>query len=164
MGKIVDVIKEVEDRLRAEIVPAGILDGVKNVFVGKRQNVDFAKDYPLLIIVLEDGSSERFSGQERKVADVTISVTIVDRLNNEKEKNLYFDTVAGTGILLLAEKVIDVIHQTSGGVFDPRLAQNSFESMSVSIGGVEKMSEPFLMIPIFFTLKTREFIGNERRL
>jgi hypothetical protein len=91
-------------------------------------------------------------------------VTIVDKLTDEKARNLYYDTGAGTGILLLAEKVLDVIHQTSGGVFDPRLAQNSFQSMDVSIGGVEKISEGFLILPIFLTLRTKEYIGNERRL
>ena len=164
MGKIVDVIEVVRSRLLAETAPTKLLEDFKNVFVGKRQNVDFNVDCPFVIIALEDGTSERFSGQKRKVADVRISVTIIDKLNDEKAQNLYYDTGADTGILLLSEKVLDVIHQTAGGVFDPRLDQNSFESMGVTIGGVDKFGEAFLAMSLFLTLKTGEFIGNERRL
>jgi hypothetical protein len=164
MGAITDVIEVVRARLEAETAPTKLLETVKNVFVGKRQNVDFSVDCPFVIIALEDGTSERYSGQNRKVSDVTISVTIIERLVDEKAKNLYFDTGSGTGLLPLMETALDVVNQTSGGVFDPRLDQNSFESMAVSIGGVEKMSEGFLAISSFLTLKTREYIGNQRRL
>lgn len=162
MGVLVDVIKEVESRLNNEIGAGLLLEDVKNVFVGKRQNMDMAIDCPFLIIVLEAGNSEQFSGQKRKVSDLNISINIIDRLVDEKAKNLYFNSTTGKGILYLAEKVLDVIH-SNGTTFDPRLNQNSFESMSVSLGGIEKISEAFLSLPINLTLKTREYIGNERR-
>lgn len=164
MGVYVNVLNEFENRLRAEIAPTKILEDVKDVYVGKRQNVDYSIDCPILIIVLESGTSESYSGQFRKVADITVSVTIVERLDDEKAKNLYFDTGTNKGILYLAEKVIDVVNQTSGGVFDPRLQENSFESMAVSMGGIEKISESFLSLEISFVLKTKEFIGNQRRI
>lgn len=164
MGSIVNVIEETRSRVVAETAPTKLLEEIKTVLVGKHQAVDFDVDCPFIVIALEGGVTENFSGQNRKAADVSISITIIDKIEDERVENLYYNFGAGTGLLFLLEKTLDVIHQTSGGVFDPRLSQNSFESMGVSTGGELKFGESFMGITANLTLKTKEFIGNQRRV
>lgn len=161
MGVYIDIFEELRSRFANELGAGNVLEDIKRVYVGRRQDVNFNTDLPLLIMDI-DSITELYSGQKRKRGIINVTVSLITKLTDEKAENLIYDTATNSGMLYLIEKVFDVANTNTASEFDPRLAQNSFESMQVSTGPITKLSEGFLQVDLFFELKAREFVGNTR--
>lgn len=169
MGLYTNIIKELEDRLRAAQEPGRKLERVKKVLVGTRSKIEGLVDLPVVMITWDDLVSGNFLGEEVAannmiVESLSLILTIRDGLKNGQADNILFDYQETTGILYLIEDVLDTLYNNVDGVLEPHLNNRIIAKMRLddfSLGKIpdnDKQVEATIrlsMVCKLFTLNSR---------
>ena len=166
MGVFVSIFDEIINRLNSENIPSGLLEDIKEIQIGPKKDNQGVNKYPSLVISTQPSFiTESFEGarRDRKIADLSINIRILDKVTASRAINLYFDTSTQKGILYLIEKILDVIHTDSSGNLDPRFASLGKRSAIVEVGELQLLQDEVLMCDISITAQLKDFEINKRR-
>ena len=133
MGKIVNVIEEIRDRL-ATAQSSGTLTFVKRVLVGSVEEARKQTDFPIINIDLISGNDDmkNNSGLNTSCSDtVSIEVRLIHNKLSEPS-NVLYKTSGSTGIIFAMEQVRNVLDKNTGGTQDIRLNNTTYNLRRVS--------------------------------
>lgn len=135
MGQMVNVIKEINNRLSTAIGSGKELYNLVNaVYVGARDRVEMPADLPIIVIRFMS-ADETYLNQAMNASQKEINMKIdIELISNKEQSSGTYYTVGSstTGFLVALENTVDVIEKTTAGVLDLSLGGALFRPMQVT--------------------------------
>ena len=157
MGKIVNLLEELRDRLQTE-QSSGTLTEIKRIRVGEISEARLQNDFPIINLSLVSGSIEPSYIKAGHTAPCTFDIRIItNKLKNDSGNSLY-KISDSTGIIFLLEKVINALDNNTSGNLDLGFNATAYNlrTYDYSISEDEDMIECALTL----NLTTKQFIAG----
>jgi len=162
MGVYVSALNTIYTRLTTAQGSGLKLSDFKYILCGPRELIEKIEDCPSIVISLESITENYGSGTRNSLnADAFIKLWVKVGINDMTPGNLYFNSVAGTGMLYGIEKIGDVLNETTGQALDPRGGATSQRAYRLSFGDFEKKGDKYIY-SLEVKLTTPEFLINGR--
>lgn len=159
MGKIVDLIYAVTDRIDKATLAGGLLSDVRQVRVGSTEAARKAGNFPLINFNLKSGDEKPVALQRRFAHKIVLTATLIDnKLSNEL--NRFFDKNSGKGIVYLLEKFLNVLDKGDDGSVDLTLgnAAQGYPELDYTVEEIDDL----IIISFDITVTSIEFGSGDR--
>lgn len=163
MGVYVTLLNSLVSRLTTAQQTGGKLDSIKAIYAGPRALVEKIEDTPSIVVEVSS-ISENYGvsgSMTRLSSDIEVTLWVKYGNDDADATNLYFNTVAGTGVMYLVEKIGDALNETSGLAIDPRLGALSRSPIRLEFTNFETYG-PTYIFELKLRMTTVNFLINGR--
>lgn len=159
MSLYTNIVSELKARLDYHMLTGGILAEVKKLFIESHAEAWGIGDMPVIVVHLEKIQEAYDSaGAGRSfVGNIDFVLSLYYGLENETAVDLL------TGVLGLAEKVLDAVYIDTSGNYSPSFGGKLKVAFMSSVENLEKLNELTFKIDIRLSMTSKIFNQNGRR-
>lgn len=153
-NNIVDVIVEIVNRLETAR-KSGTLTDVKRIKVGSSEEARKLNDYPIINVNIPNGEETPIETTRRATNLLTIVISLIVNKEDDASNNLY-NVETSSGVLILLEKMLDVLDKNTSGSVDLSFASTAHDLRSISYD-IDSSNDGIVQANVTLTVETIQF-------